>query len=164
MKNMKLSTKISVGFGLLIVIAMALGGMAVYNMNSVAGHTVDMKEKYVAEVAILSQLERRSQRTMYNMRGYAMSEDTNYLKMGKKDLELVKKITGRGQATGGQIHGTGQAARQCGQIPGDGCGIRATGRQDRCRQQKTGRPACPDGPGGRKLHEKLQRLPFRAEE
>ena len=88
---MKLSTKISVGFGLLIVIAMALGGMAVYNMKVVAGHTEEMKDKYVAEVAILSQLERRTQRTMYNMRGYAMSEDEKYLELGKKDLELVKK-------------------------------------------------------------------------
>ena len=90
MKSMKLATKISVGFGLLIAIAVALGGMAVYNMNNVAGHTTAMKDMYVEEVAILSQLERRTQRTMYNMRGYAMSENKKYLEQGMKDLDLIK--------------------------------------------------------------------------
>ena len=50
-----------------------------------------MDEEYVAEVAVLSQLERRSQRTMYNMRGYAMSEDKKYLELGRQDLEKVKE-------------------------------------------------------------------------
>jgi methyl-accepting chemotaxis protein len=90
MKKMKLASKISFGFGLLIVISLALGGMAVYYMNHVETANIAMKEKYVAEVGILSQLERRSQRTMYNMRGYAMSEDKKYLDLGKQDLRKVK--------------------------------------------------------------------------
>lgn len=98
MKKMKLAAKISVGFGLLIAIAMALGGMAVYNMSSVEKSTIAMKQKYVAEVAILNQMERRSQRTMYNMRGYAMSEDKKYLELAQKDLGLVKESLGEAKA------------------------------------------------------------------
>ena len=37
LKNMKLGTKIGLGFGVLIAIAMMLGGLAVYNMKSVGG-------------------------------------------------------------------------------------------------------------------------------
>ncbi|MGD9123500.1 MAG: methyl-accepting chemotaxis protein, partial [Desulfarculaceae bacterium] len=59
-------------------------------MDHVETANIEMKEKYVAEVEILSQLERRSQRTMYNMRGYAMSEDKKYLDLGKQDLGKVK--------------------------------------------------------------------------
>ena len=97
MKKMKLAAKISVGFGLLIAIALALGGMAVFNMSSVEKNTIAMEQKYVAEVTILSQMERRSQRTMYNMRGYAMSEDKKYLELGQKDLALVKESLGKGK-------------------------------------------------------------------
>ena len=103
MKNMKLATKISVGFGLLIVIAMALGGMAVYNMNNVSKHTLTMKEEYVAEVAILSQLERRSLRFMLNVRGYTMSGQESYLKVALKDLALIKTSLAEAKQLAGQF-------------------------------------------------------------
>ena len=98
MKNMKLAAKIRVGFGLLIVIALVLGGMSVYYMGAVEDSTIIMKDEYVAEVAILNQLERRSLRTMYNMRGYAMSEDKRYLELGQNDLKLVKESLSEAQA------------------------------------------------------------------
>ena len=90
MKKMKLASKISLGFGLLIAIAIALGGMAIYYMDNVEQTSISMEQEYVAEVALLSQLERRSQRTMYNMRGYLLNDNKEYLELGKKDLKLVK--------------------------------------------------------------------------
>ena len=90
MKKLKLAAKISLGFGLLLAIAIALGGMAVYYMRGVDQSTRDLEEQYVKELKILSQLERRSQRTMFNMRGYAMSEQKKYLDLGLQDLAQVK--------------------------------------------------------------------------
>jgi methyl-accepting chemotaxis protein len=94
-KNLKLAAKIASGFGILIAIALALGGMAVFNMQEVEHSTIAMDQKYVAEVDILSSLERRAQRTMYNMRGYAMSEEKKYLKLSHNDLALVKESLGK---------------------------------------------------------------------
>ena len=91
MKNLKLAAKISLGFGLLLVMASALGGMSVYYMLTVDKSTQVMEDEYVKEVKILSQMERRTQRAMFNMRGYAMSQQKSYLELGQKDLELVKK-------------------------------------------------------------------------
>ncbi|HRF91370.1 MAG TPA: hypothetical protein PLF65_11270, partial [Desulfobacter postgatei] len=50
MRNLSLGIKISGGFGLLILIAIALGGMAVWNMNTVKTQSVMLAEEYVPEV------------------------------------------------------------------------------------------------------------------
>ncbi|MFO7884999.1 MAG: PDZ domain-containing protein, partial [Desulfobacteraceae bacterium] len=47
MKNMKLGTKIGVGFGILIIIALVLGGMAVINMKGVSSETTMLAEEGV---------------------------------------------------------------------------------------------------------------------
>ena len=43
-KSMKLGTKIMVGFGVLIAIAMALGGLATVKMQGVVGDSVMLAE------------------------------------------------------------------------------------------------------------------------
>jgi len=96
LNNLKLSGKMALGFGLLIVIAMVLGGLAVRSMKEVEVEATRLNDEYVPEVQILAQLERRAQRTMYNMRGYAMSEDKAYLELGRKDLALVKESLAKG--------------------------------------------------------------------
>ena len=97
MKSLKLGAKIAVGFGLLITIALALGGVAVFNMNRVGDQAQRLDQQYVAEVGIVAQLERRVQRMMFNMRGYAMSEEKKHLDLAYKDLAGVKENLGKGQ-------------------------------------------------------------------
>jgi len=46
MKNIKLGIKIGGGFGVLILIACALGGMAVFNMKGVEGDSTRMAKEY----------------------------------------------------------------------------------------------------------------------
>ena len=97
MRNLKLSAKIGVGFGLLIAIAMILGGLAVVSMLEVEGQSQRLDQQYVAEVGIVAQLERRVQRLMYNVRGYAMSTDKQYLEPAKQDLAGVKENLRQGR-------------------------------------------------------------------
>jgi len=91
MKNMKLGVKIGIGFGLLILIACLLGGMAVVNMKGVEKDSVKLANEYVPEVEIANQLERNSLLTMYAMRGYALSEDSSYWESARGSLEEVNK-------------------------------------------------------------------------
>ncbi len=88
-KNLKLGMKLGLGFGLLIVIASALGGMAVFNMKTVQGGADQLAHEYVPEVRIANTLERRSLETMYAMRGYALSEETAYWEEGTGHLRQV---------------------------------------------------------------------------
>ncbi len=90
MKNMKLGTKIAVGFGSLLTIAIALGGLAVINMMAVQERSEVLDTEYMPEVALCNEVERNSLLTMYGMRGYGLSEDEKYYEEGSKYLVEVE--------------------------------------------------------------------------
>ena len=98
MKNLKLAVKIGLGFGLLIVIACTLGGLAVFNMSGVQKESTRLAKEYIPEVEIANELERNSLLTMYAMRGYALSEEQRFLDAGRKQLALVNETLAAAQA------------------------------------------------------------------
>ena len=83
---MKLGTKIALGFTSLVVLAVLLGAMAVWNMKGVEGEADVLANQYVPEVKYANNLERNSLQTMYNMRGYGLSEQNHYLEAGRKAM------------------------------------------------------------------------------
>lgn len=87
---MKLGAKIGMGFGALILIAVALGAVAIIQMTGVLTQANTMKDKNVPAVIVANQVERESLQTMYNIRGYAYTEEKKYLEQGEKHLENVK--------------------------------------------------------------------------
>jgi methyl-accepting chemotaxis protein len=90
-KNMKLAAKISLGFGLLIVIALLLGGLATWSMLKVKTITNMLAFQNVPAVGVASNIERCTQSAMYATRGYAFTEDEKYLTTANENFELVKK-------------------------------------------------------------------------
>ena len=78
-KNLKLGTKIGGGFGILLILAIALGTLAVVNMDKVETKSVMLQQEYVPEVDIANKIERSSFRTMYAMRGYGFTTDEGLL-------------------------------------------------------------------------------------
>jgi methyl-accepting chemotaxis protein len=91
LKNMKLGMKLGIGFGLLIVLACALGTMAVVNMKGVQHDSTRLAHEYVPEVAVANEVERTSLLTMYAWRGYAYTEEKEFLIEGKAKLAEVEK-------------------------------------------------------------------------
>jgi methyl-accepting chemotaxis protein len=94
MKNIKLGIKIGGGFGALILIACALGGLAVFNMKSVEGDSTRLAKEYVPEVGMANEIERSSLLTMYAWRGYAFTEEQSFLEEGRKQLAAVEQALG----------------------------------------------------------------------
>ena len=88
---MKLGTKIIAGFAGLIVIAILLGGTAVWKMSGVKSVANLLAEDYMPGAAVANSVERESLQTMYEMRGYAFTEDTNFLARSYANLADVKK-------------------------------------------------------------------------
>lgn len=88
---MKLGTKIIAGFAGLIILAVLLGGIAVWEMKGVKNVTTMLSGDYMPAAAVANSVERESLRTMYEMRGYAYTEDTNFLAKGLVKLADVKK-------------------------------------------------------------------------
>jgi methyl-accepting chemotaxis protein len=90
-KKMKLGTKIALGFATLVLIAAALGTLAVFSMLSVKSTTARLAQKNVPEVAVANNIERSALQTMYHVRGYALSEEQDYLDSGETYLQDVQK-------------------------------------------------------------------------
>lgn len=88
---MGLAARIGLGFALLIIIAVVLGTVAVWNMNRVETQTSLLAGEYVPEVAVANNIERHSLMTMFAMRGYMLSGDEVYWEQGQIELAEVKK-------------------------------------------------------------------------
>jgi len=86
---MKLGTKLYLGFSSLVAIALLLGGLAVWQMSRVNRDATVMARDYLPAVLVANKVERDSLRTMYEMRGYGFTEETNYLARGRENLSQV---------------------------------------------------------------------------
>ena len=89
MKNLSLGFKISLGFAILIVIASALGLMAIWNMNQVGTQSTMLAHEYVPEVDVANELRGASNRVMYEMRGYGFTEDKAFYEKGMLELKAL---------------------------------------------------------------------------
>ena len=92
-KNMKLAMKIGMGFAALVLIACALGALAVVSMNGVKTIANVLAKENVPCVAVANDVERTSLQTMYETRGYAFTEETQYLENARKNLVAVKAVS-----------------------------------------------------------------------
>ena len=90
-KNFKLGVKISLGFTSLIAIAVVLGGLAIYNMSKVETESQKLAKEYVPEVKVAEELRGAANRTMYEMRGYGLSEEDKFYTQAKAEMADVQK-------------------------------------------------------------------------
>ena len=88
-KSMRLSLKIAAGFVAVLCLALAVGALALWNMKKIESLAGTLSGEYVPEVAIANNIERNSLSAMFEMRGYALSEDRKYLDAAKKNLQEV---------------------------------------------------------------------------
>ena len=100
MKQYKLGTKLAFGFGGILLISLLLGSVAVLNMNRVKGTAVLLEKENVPEVAVANNVERWSLHTMYEMRGYAYTEEAKFLEEARKNLAEVKKYLANAKSHG----------------------------------------------------------------
>ncbi len=90
MKNLKLALKLAIGFGLVLLIAVLLGGFAMWRMSSATQEATALVNEKIPEVVVAGNVERAALLTMYEIRGYGLSEDTAFLTPGLKHMEEVK--------------------------------------------------------------------------
>ncbi|MBU0996344.1 MAG: MCP four helix bundle domain-containing protein [Proteobacteria bacterium] len=97
MKNMKLGTKIAMGFGILVLIATALGTMSIWNMKSVSRNSTILAKEYVPEVGMANVLRGAANRVMYEMRGFGFTEEKQYYENTLKEIQAVEKSLADGK-------------------------------------------------------------------
>ncbi len=91
---MRIGQKITLGFALILVLAAALGVVALLAMRDGTAKSNDLATKQVPAVTVANDVERSSLETMYNIRGYTMSENDAMLAAGEDSLKAVQaKVT-----------------------------------------------------------------------
>ena len=89
LKNLRIGLKMALGFGLVILLVAAVGGIAIVNMEQIKSESLRLKDEYVPEVAIANNVERSSLLTMYAMRGYSLNFSEEFRATGTKELTNV---------------------------------------------------------------------------
>ncbi|HYX05723.1 MAG TPA: methyl-accepting chemotaxis protein, partial [Bacteroidales bacterium] len=93
-KDLKLGTKLGIGFGILILISAILGALAVLNMSRISVRANYLANEYVPEVNVSNDIERSSLQAMYQIRGYSFTEEETYLSATQQALqELQGKLS-----------------------------------------------------------------------
>jgi methyl-accepting chemotaxis protein len=89
-KHMKLGAKLIGGFSIVCLLTLALGIFAVVNMLSVKRTATELSVELVPEVGVANEVERWSLQTMYATRGYAFTEEPEFLQQARANLEKTK--------------------------------------------------------------------------
>jgi methyl-accepting chemotaxis protein len=97
-KNLNLGTKIGGGFGVLILISMLLGGVAVFNMKHVGSVADSLENQIAPQVEACVRLERAAHETMFTMRGYVMTGNVKDLDQVSAKLADIEKALAEGAA------------------------------------------------------------------
>ncbi|MFM2091128.1 MAG: Dipeptide chemoreceptor protein [Planctomycetota bacterium] len=89
---MRLGTSISLGFAVILLLAVILGLSAVWVMTSSASTATVLATAKVPAVGVANEVERQALSVMYQMRGWTMSGNEAMYKAGLADLdELIAK-------------------------------------------------------------------------
>ncbi len=89
MNNLTLGKKIAFGFGVLILISCALGGMGAWQMNTAQTASSVMADEYLPEMAVAGKVVASFNKTMYSMRGYSLSQNEDYYKETMAESEVM---------------------------------------------------------------------------
>jgi methyl-accepting chemotaxis protein len=89
-KNMKLGVKLNGSFMTIAALTLILGALAIFSMLRVKSTANDLADKRVPEVAVANNVERWSLKTMYETRGYAYTEEKQFLDNARENLGKVK--------------------------------------------------------------------------
>ena len=90
-KNLKLGVKLNGSFIAVAGLTLILGALAIFSMLKVKTVANVLALERVPAVAAANEVERDSLKTMYQTRGYAFTEETQYLDKAREDLAAVKK-------------------------------------------------------------------------
>ncbi len=90
-RQMTLGKRISAGFVVVIAIAVAIGGLGVWNMLKARDNSNMLATEYVPEVRVANELRGAANRLMYDMRGYGFTEQPRYYEEAQEELAAVKQ-------------------------------------------------------------------------
>jgi methyl-accepting chemotaxis protein len=98
MKNLKMAAKIGVGFGLVIAIMLALGGLVYLNMAGVQGDVRRLDRETVPQVAVSNTMARAAELTSSNMQAFSLTLEQSYYDRATQSMGDMGKAIADAQA------------------------------------------------------------------
>jgi methyl-accepting chemotaxis protein len=98
MKNLKMAAKIGVGFGLVIAIMLALGGLVYLNMAGVQGDVRRLDRETVPQVAVSNTMARAAETASSNMRAFALTLQSSDFDRANRSMGDMGKAIADAQA------------------------------------------------------------------
>ncbi|HKK59018.1 MAG TPA: methyl-accepting chemotaxis protein [Salinivirga sp.] len=89
-RNIRIGGKLGIGFGILIVIAVALGIMAIVNMTSMRTETGYLSDEYLPEIEVSNGMENSFLEAIFELRAYNYTHESNFLTAGKDLLRQTR--------------------------------------------------------------------------
>jgi len=90
-KNLKLGAKLNGAFIAVALLTLLLGALAIFSMLKVKTTANILALEKVPAVAAANEVERDALKTMYEVRGYAFTDEAQFLERGRAELVLMKK-------------------------------------------------------------------------
>jgi methyl-accepting chemotaxis protein len=90
-KNLKLAVKLNGSFIAIAGLTLVLGALAIFSMLKVKAVANVLAQQNVPEVAVANEIERQAHSTMLETRGYAYTEEPQFLAGARESLAQVKK-------------------------------------------------------------------------
>ena len=90
LRKMKIGGKLTLAFGVLLLIFAGVGAMSWMNMSGVQKEAESLAQEYVPEMVIASDVQKTIQNMMYEVRGYNFTYETSYLEAGRKAAEAAR--------------------------------------------------------------------------
>ncbi|WP_430812324.1 MULTISPECIES: HAMP domain-containing methyl-accepting chemotaxis protein [unclassified Carboxylicivirga] len=102
--DLNLGFKLGIGFGVLIVISLIIGLLAVFNMATVADESELLAKEFVPEVKIASELRKAANRAMRDVSCYIYTEEKHFYNNAESEIADIKKalIDGNKLVTGAE--------------------------------------------------------------
>jgi len=90
-KQTTVGKRIALGFSVVILIAVTLGGLGVWSMLGARDDSTKLATEYIPEVKVATDLRGAANAVMYEMRGYGLTEDGTYYQTAQQGMSAVGK-------------------------------------------------------------------------
>ncbi|MFW6329338.1 MAG: MCP four helix bundle domain-containing protein, partial [Alkalispirochaetaceae bacterium] len=91
-KNMKMAAKMTLGFGVVIVMVLLVGAVAVFNMIQIQQDTVLLSDEFLQEVRLSTGVDHEALQVMYAARGYAYSGEESFREEARDRLTELRAL------------------------------------------------------------------------
>jgi methyl-accepting chemotaxis protein len=100
MKNMKLSVRLALGFGLLLLVILVLGAIGTVSLQRVGRLSDSLSTENVPEITLANEIERHALALVPSLRDYGYTDDGVFLGEVQAQLGVVKQALADAKAQG----------------------------------------------------------------